>query len=78
MNNTVLVAIGTIITAIAGILTGLGVASEAMIQTIAGGATSIVSGIFTIIMAFKKEAEVEQTEMALREMTALASVNHAE
>lgn len=57
MNNTLLVAIGTIITAIASVLTGLGVASEAMVQTIAGGATSIVSGVFTIIMAFKKEAE---------------------
>lgn len=78
MNNTVLVAIGTIITAIAGIVSGFGVASEAMVQTIAGGATSIVSGVFTIIMAFKKESEVAETEMALREMTALASVNHAE
>lgn len=73
MSKTVHAAIGTIITAIAGIIAGFGIADEATITAITAGLTGIVSGVYTIWAALTAEKELQSTKATLGAVTEKAA-----
>lgn len=70
--------IAALLAAIGSVLVALDLFSPLFINDAITAVTAISAGVTGLISAWQKEQARKETEMALREMTALASVNHAE
>lgn len=70
--------IAALLAAIGSVLVALDLFSPLFVNDAITAVTAISAGVTGLVSAWQKEQARKETEMALREMTALASVNHTE